>query len=245
MTTLEAASRSATRSGVDATEDVVEALKQYFSAPIARALLTSTLRRARIDGAALHRQTIPEVITALEHALPMYIADAARRGECLARLRKLALDPAAEAQPPPASPAASPPHSNGLPTASTVIQVMTADDVSNACEVGRDIARQVGFLSVQQTKIATAIAELARNILLYAISGEIRIAAIDSPRKGVEIAARDEGPGIKDLELVMGGTYRSRTGMGLGLRGSKRLMDTFEIETSPKGTNVLARKFMT
>ena len=126
-----------------------------------------------------------------------------------------------------------------------MIQVVTADDVTNACEVGRDLARQVGFLDVQQTKIATAIAELARNILLYAISGEMRVAVIEAPRRGVEIAARDEGPGIKDLELVMVGAYRSRTGMGLGLRGSKRLMDTFEIETSPTGTNIMARKFLT
>jgi serine/threonine-protein kinase RsbT len=216
----------------DATEEVVLELKQYFSAPIARALLTSTLRRAKMDGATLARQTIPDLITALERALPMYIADAGRRGECLGRLRKLG---------PPARPA----EANGLPAASTVIQVVTADDVTNACEVGRDLARHVGFPDVQQTKIATAIAELARNILLYAISGEMRIVAIDAPRRGVEIAARDEGPGIKDLELVMVGHYRSRTGMGLGLRGSKRLMDTFEIETSSMGTSVLARKFVT
>jgi serine/threonine-protein kinase RsbT len=228
---------------LDSTEDVVEALKQYFSAPIARALLTSTLRRAKIPGGALPRETIPDVISALERALPMYIADAGRRGDCLGRLRKLTRDPALNGSV--ASPAPAPPPPNALPAASTTIQVVTADDVSNACEVGRDLARQVGFLNVQQTKIATAIAELARNILLYAISGELRIAAIDVPHRGVEIAARDEGPGIKDLELVMAGSYRSRTGMGLGLRGSKRLMDTFEIETSPKGTSVLARKFVT
>jgi serine/threonine-protein kinase RsbT len=229
----------------DATEEVVEELKQYFSAPIARALLTSTLRRAKIDVGALHRRTIPDVITALERALPMYIADGGRRGECLSRLRRLAHQPADGSPPSPPLPPARPAQSNGNSAASTIIQVMTADDVTNACEVGRDLARHVGFPNVQQTKIATAIAELARNILLYAISGEMRIVAIDAPRRGVEIAACDEGPGIKDLPLVMEGNYRSRTGMGLGLRGSKRLMDTFEIETSPKGTNVLARKFVT
>jgi serine/threonine-protein kinase RsbT len=229
----------------DATEEVVEALKQYFSAPIARALLTSTLRRAKIDSGAVQRQMIPDVITALERALPMYIADAGRRGECLRRLRSVTHEPASEPQPAPQRAQARPAPSNGLPAASTIIQVVTADDVTNACEVGRDLARQVGFPDVQQTKIATAIAELARNILLYAISGEMRIAAIDAPRRGVEVAARDEGPGIKDVELVMSGLYRSRTGMGLGLRGSKRLMETFEIETSGKGTSVLVRKFLT
>jgi serine/threonine-protein kinase RsbT len=228
---------------LDSTPELMDALNQYFSAPIARALLTSTLRRAKIDGGAVGPQAIPQVITALEQALPMYIADPGRRGECLGRLRKLAQAPASP-DPVVAVPAPRPAARNGSAGASTVIQVATADDVSNACEVGRDLARKVGFPNVQQTKIATAIAELARNILLYAISGELRISAIDAPRRGVEVMAADEGPGIKDLPLVMEGPYRSRTGMGLGLRGSKRLMDTFEIESSPKGTKVLARKFV-
>ena len=77
------------------------------------------------------------------------------------------------------------------------------------------------------------------------VAGEVRIAAVEAPRRGVEVAARDEGPGIADLDLVMTGNYRSKTGMGMGLRGAKRLMDTFEIDTSPTGTNVLTRKFLT
>jgi len=183
-------------------------------------------------------------VTALEHALPMYIADASRRSECVVRLQKLVSKSASDSpEPAPRSAKVAPAPNPSI--ASTVIQVSTADDVANACEVGRDIARRVGFPNVMQTKIATAIAELARNILLYAISGELRIAAVDSPRKGVEVGASDEGPGIADLELVMTGNYRSRTGMGMGLRGAKRLMDTFEIDTSPTGTNVLTRKFLT
>jgi serine/threonine-protein kinase RsbT len=96
-----------------------------------------------------------------------------------------------------------------------------------------------------QTKVATAIAELARNIVLYAISGELRIAVIDTPRRGVEVVALDEGPGIADLDLVLNGNYKSKTGMGMGLRGARRLMDTFEITTSSQGTQVLTRKFLT
>jgi serine/threonine-protein kinase RsbT len=229
----------------DATGEVIDTLMQYFSAPIARALFTSTLRRAKLDGQALEPRAIPEVVTALERSLPMYIADRGRRSECLDRLRKLAHEPTSPAPMGGQRRPRSLRPNVLLPAAPIVIQVRSADDVTNACEVGRDLARQVGFPSVQQTKIATAIAELARNILLYAITGEIRIAAIEAPRRGIEIAARDEGPGIQDLDLVMTGSYRSRTGMGLGLRGSKRLMDAFEIETSSRGTNVLARKYMT
>jgi len=206
---------------------LLDVLGQYFSSSLARALLTSTLRRAKLDGGALGAHSLGEAVNALERALPMYLGDAGRRGECMTQLRKLA--------PVPATPGT---------TTSTVIQVRTADDVSNVCEVGRDIACQVGFPHVAQTKIATAIAELARNILLYAIAGEVRIAILEASRRGVEVTAVDQGPGITDLELVMSGQYRSRTGMGMGLRGAKRLMDEFDITSSPKGTRVLARKYI-
>jgi serine/threonine-protein kinase RsbT len=236
----------------DALDHVVDALKDYFSPPIARALLLSTLRRAKMNDATLEPHAIPQVIQALESVLPMYIADAGRRGACLGHLRKLL--PPAEARArdaPRAGDTAHPTESHGRLVAaraatstSTVIQLATAEDVANASEVGRDLARRVGFAHVMQTKIATAIAELARNIVLYAVSGEMRIAGLDAPRRGVEIVASDEGPGIPDLALVMSGGYRSRTGMGMGLRGAKRLMDVFEIETSSFGTTVIARKFL-
>jgi len=73
----------------DPTYDVIEALKAYFSLPIARALVLSTVRRTKLDGAPLPPHAIAKVVTALEHALPMYIADASRRGECIGRLMKL------------------------------------------------------------------------------------------------------------------------------------------------------------
>lgn len=243
-------------SAIDATEDVVGALKQYFSAPIAKALLTSTLRRAKIDGESLHDGSLLDVVHALERALPMYIADEGRRNECVGRLRRLlphgAVLTRSDAPPLSSRPGAgrhssrrpaAPPSPSSL--ASTVVRVKTADDVANACEVGRDIARRVGFPSVDQTKIATTISELARNILLYAVTGEVRIAGIEAPRRGIEVSAVDEGPGIADLELVMSNAYRSRTGMGMGLKGAKRLMDFFDIATKRGvGTTVIARKFV-
>ena len=229
-------------SASEGTADLVDALAEYFSPPLARALLAATLRRAKLDGPELAPRAFPDAVAALEQALPTYIADAARREACVARLRRLVV---AAAPPRPSSTAAPrivPPRPA---SASTVIQIATADDVSNACEVGRDLAKGVGFPVVVQTKIATAIAELARNIVLYAISGELRIAAVDAPRRGLEVVAIDEGPGIRDLELVMTGPYKSRTGMGMGLRGAKRLMDTFDVDTSPRGTTVVTRKYLT
>jgi serine/threonine-protein kinase RsbT len=247
---------------------LLEVLSDYFSPPLARALLASTLRRARLDGAALSPVATRQAVQALESALPLYLGDPARRAECLARLRARAPQPAnagpasapggaAPAAPAPVSARGPVPEATSRSLASArapvdvdpqsapiVIHVASADDVTNACEVGRDIARRVGFSGVAQTKIATAIAELARNILLYAKTGEVRLVTVAGPRRGVEVDASDRGPGIADVAHVMSGNYRSRTGMGMGLRGAKRLMDDFAIDTSPEGTRVVARKYL-
>lgn len=220
----------------DTTERLMGALKPYFSTPIAKALLGLTLRRANVGLGELRPESIPGVVLALERALPAYMADQARRAECVQGLRRLlALVPGPAGQ-------------NGAasgPTTSTMVRVSTADDVSNACEVGRDIARRVGFSHVDQTKIATAISELARNILLYAETGDVRIASLSAPRRGIEVTAVDRGPGIADVPAVMSIGYRSRTGMGMGLKGAKRLMDSFELSSSRDvGTTVTVRKFL-
>jgi serine/threonine-protein kinase RsbT len=124
-----------------------------------------------------------------------------------------------------------------------VVRVRSASDVVDACDLARQVARSVGFNALDQTKIVTTASELARNIVLYAGDGEVRISTIEGPRRGVQIVAADSGPGIADIERVMSSGYRSRTGMGMGLKGAKRLMDQLEIESRPgAGTTVVARK---
>ena len=84
----------------------------------------------------------------------------------------------------------------------------------------------------------TAVSELARNIVLYAGEGQIELKLLTSPQ-GLSVVARDHGPGIANLEQIMAGDYKSRLGMGLGLRGVKRIADRFEIQTAPgQGTTV-------
>ena len=86
---------------------------------------------------------------------------------------------------------------------------------------------------------------MTRNIFRYAGSGAIRLDPIMSPRPGIHITATDNGPGIGNLEEIFSGRYQSKTGMGLGLRGCKRLMDEFEIQTGPaNGTTVSVRKYL-
>ena len=226
-------------SSTDATEDLVAVLRGYFSAPLARALLTATLRRAKLPHESIERRGVPAAVGALEEILPNYIADAKRRADCLRALRLVT-----GASTPPSARAELVREVSTTASAATIIHLRTPDDVVNACEVGRDIARKVGFSDVDQVKVATATAELTRNALVYAKGGEMRVTSLDAPRRGIEIEVTDRGSGIDDLELVMSERYRSRTGMGMGLKGAKRLMDVFEISSSHEGTRVFVRKFV-
>ena len=125
------------------------------------------------------------------------------------------------------------------------VPINVEGDIVRARGVGRDVCRKLGLTEINQVKVATAISELARNIYAYAKPGQITITRLGAPRPGVEIVARDRGPGISDLKLVLGGNYASKTGMGKGLLGARRLVDEFEIDTGPdRGTVVTLRKYV-
>jgi serine/threonine-protein kinase RsbT len=103
------------------------------------------------------------------------------------------------------------------------------------------VATKLGFRVVQRTKIVTATSELARNIHMYVGLGEIAIRLVSSPRPGMLVQARDDGPGIPNLDKVLAGAIQSKRGMGLGLRGVKAMADEFTITTGPgTGTSVRA-----
>ena len=128
-----------------------------------------------------------------------------------------------------------------------VIPVKTDLDIVAARVEGRNMAREMGFGTIDQARIATAISELARNVVLYAESGEvtIRIIVTDDRRKGLEVVCQDQGPGIADLTLAQQDGYSTSGGLGMGLPGTKRLMDEFHIETEVDvGTKVTVRKWM-
>ncbi|ADH98071.1 anti-sigma regulatory factor [Salisediminibacterium selenitireducens] len=115
-----------------------------------------------------------------------------------------------------------------------------------ARQAGRTMAKEIGFGSVDQARITTAISELARNIYLYAEKGKIRIqAAQGANRRGIRIVASDEGPGIPDLRRVMEDGFTTSGGLGAGLPGVKRLMDEFDIDSKVgEGTTITAIKWI-
>ena len=126
------------------------------------------------------------------------------------------------------------------------VSVSKDADVVLARQKGREIAALVGFSATDQTLIATAISEVTRNIVKFAERGEVVISMISSgARRGVGVVARDVGAGIEDTEQAMQDGFSTYDGFGLGLPGTKRLMDQFDLDSVPGvGTTVTMEKWL-
>ena len=128
------------------------------------------------------------------------------------------------------------------------IAIVREEDIVLARQEGRAMAKNLGFGMVDQSRIATAISELARNIVRYADHGVVELRPLGTGtgtnQIGMEVIVSDEGPGIPDVELAMRDGYTTGNGLGMGLSGSRRLMDEFELEsTTGKGTRITMRKW--
>lgn len=126
------------------------------------------------------------------------------------------------------------------------VAIRSAADIVTARQKGRSLATEMGFDGSDLTLIATAISEVARNIVTHAKSGEIILAPVSNGSKhGICIVARDEGPGIKDINRAMQYGYSTGKGLGVGLPGAKWLMDDFEIESKVgNGTKITMKKWL-
>jgi serine/threonine-protein kinase RsbT len=126
------------------------------------------------------------------------------------------------------------------------IDISSATDIVTARQKGRGLAIELGFEGSDLTVIATAISEIARNIIEHAERGQIVLAAVhQGSRRGLAIVAQDQGPGIPDVGQAMQYGFSSRKGLGVGLPGAKWLMDEFDIETKVgKGTVVTMKKWL-
>ena len=118
------------------------------------------------------------------------------------------------------------------------IQIRSGADILLARAEGRQLALQAGFNGSDLTVIATAISEVARNIVQYARKGEIVLGIVKKGSKlGLRVEARDDGPGIPNIELAMQDGYSTGRGLGLGLPGTRRLMDEFQIDSKASGSD--------
>jgi serine/threonine-protein kinase RsbT len=126
------------------------------------------------------------------------------------------------------------------------IAIHTEADIVLARKIGRNLSRELGFGTIMQSRIATAISELSRNIFLYAGEGSIIIETVKHEgRRGLRIVAEDRGPGIPDIRKAMEDGFSTSGGLGAGLPGVKRMMDEFALESAPgKGTRVEIVKWL-
>src|SRR6266581_8342292 len=126
------------------------------------------------------------------------------------------------------------------------VPIDSDSDIVAARQKGRELAGRCGFPATELAVVATAISELARNIVRYATRGEIVVRLIDNKdgKQGIEVVADDDGPGIPDITLAMQDGYSTSGSLGLGLPGVRRLMDEFDIMSQfGKGTTVTTRKW--
>lgn len=210
---------------------VSRVLLDYLSARDAHAILAVVEGAIPIRAELLSPAHVPSIMLAAEKALDRFQVDQARRTACLRRLRRLG----ASSEPEPVATGGS----NDV----LVIRIEQEDDIVRARLAAGDACRQLGFSPMRSTRVMTAVSELARNVFHYAGDGQIAITPFTGGCSGVEITARDQGPGIENIDEVLSDGYRSPRGTGGGLKAIRLLMDSFQIESSPgAGTEVVVRK---
>ncbi|SEG65005.1 serine/threonine-protein kinase RsbT [Thermomonospora echinospora] len=126
------------------------------------------------------------------------------------------------------------------------VRVGSSDDIVGIRKMVRTIAGDIRMSLVDQTKLVTAASELARNIVVHGGGGTVRIERLTGPtgRTGVRMIFSDEGPGISDVDLALTDGWSSGQGLGLGLPGSRRLVDEFELDTAVgRGTRITVTKW--
>jgi serine/threonine-protein kinase RsbT len=119
------------------------------------------------------------------------------------------------------------------------VPVKTEPDVVNVRRRIREISAQLGFSLVDQTKLVTAASELARNTIIHGAGGQMRVETLNGPRVGLKLIFEDQGPGIANIEMALRDGFTTGSGLGLGLGGSKRLVNEFDVQSRVgEGTKV-------
>jgi serine/threonine-protein kinase RsbT len=208
-------------------------LERHLSALNARSMLRHVLKTAGLTEDSVGDGDLDGLVPAVERAAKLFMTDDVRRRQMTTDLWALARGGRGEASTRPVAPS-----TRSLP-------VRSEDDVSLARLAARTMCNEVDAPSYATQKIATAVSELTRNIVKYAGSGTVELTVVvparhdppTGPRCFV-VRTRDRGPGIPHLQEILAGRYRSKTGMGLGLLGTKRLADRFDIKSGPDGTDI-------
>ncbi|HET9644595.1 MAG TPA: anti-sigma regulatory factor [Burkholderiaceae bacterium] len=126
-----------------------------------------------------------------------------------------------------------------------LVPIGSEADIVLARQKARELAANCGFSGPDQTIVALAVSEIARNIVSYARSGRMLFSVLErDARRGIQVVAEDEGPGIPNIELAMRDGYSTARSLGMGLPGAKRVMDEFDLRSAPgNGTTVTMTKW--
>jgi serine/threonine-protein kinase RsbT len=205
---------------MDELNEIRGVLERYLSPMIARSMLQRALRERSIPPERYKRSDAHKLGPLLERGVLLFVSETDRESA----LRDLSA--LCEGTRPAIAPCR--------------IELTTENDVSVVRNEARRIGEEVGADSYTVQKVTTMVSELARNIVMYAGSGTLEITPINDQERRLVIRASDKGPGIPNLELVLSGRYRSKTGLGRGLLGTKRLADHFDVVSGPGGTMVVA-----
>jgi serine/threonine-protein kinase RsbT len=202
-------------SDVDALTDI---LTRYISGVNARALVSRALRENGLSTISATRQDLRKCGSTLRKGIELFVPSNHREG-ALRELSKFY-------------------GHDSIPVESGIIAIRTEADVGTARSEARRMCDRAGTDGFTMQKITTIVSELARNIVLYAQKGTIEMRPAKGRERTILIRAVDQGPGIPNLDHILSGAYKSKTGLGRGLAGTKRLADRFDIVTGAQGTEV-------
>lgn len=195
-------------------------LARYVSLPTAHSIIKLARARTGTTERRLDHGQLRAMLDPIERNLRLFLSDVRKAEACRKELDTVVRE-----------------RRDAVALRPVLVAVHVEEDIVRARAEARTLAASMGFTPTGQTRLVTAVSELARNIVQYAGEGQIQITPTAAP--SIEVIARDRGPGISNLAQIFDGTYKSKLGMGMGLRGVKRLADQFDVQTAAgRGTTV-------
>lgn len=205
-------------------------LKTFLNEIVAKSLMSLSMTTANVNLSALEPGDELRLFRELEKGIRICLQNPASQNECIRSLSKTLVLQTNEVL---------------ARSKRAEVPIITESDIVTARTLGRDMCKEIGFSPTDQVKLATAVSELARNIVQYGGRGKIVLTALNGKKPGLEVCARDEGPAMENVDFVLSGPYRSKIGIGRGLAGTKNLVDDLDIKTDARnGTEVTARKYL-
>ncbi len=195
-------------------------LERFISPMNARALLQRVLRAEGVDPAAVTAPELRRCSSALRTGASLFVPPS-QLDQAMSAINAIC-------------------GSDSMAIEACAVELRSELDIGQVRATARRICTSIQANPFATQKVATIVSELARNIIAYAETGSLEIVPQSTRPKRIIVRATDNGPGIPNLEEVFSGRYRSRTGMGKGLLGVKRLADKFEIQSDKQGTLVVA-----